>query len=118
VSREKIIKARAKRRKYRVRDRLQSKGIKLRISVFRSNKNISAQIIDDAKGKTVASFSSANLEKREGDKTAVAKTVGKELGKKAMEQGIEHVFFDRGPFLFHGRVKALAEGLRESGLKF
>jgi large subunit ribosomal protein L18 len=77
-----------------------------------------AQIIDDAQQKTLASFSSLNLKKVTGDKKAVAKMVGMELGKLAVAKNIGDVFFDRGQYLYHGRVKALAEGLREAGLKF
>lgn len=115
----KIAKRRV-RRSYRVRNKLRriNRAGNLRIAVSRSNKNISAQIIDDSKGLTLASLSSVNLEKAEGDKTAVAKQVGLELGKIAQEKKIENVFFDRGSYLYHGRVKALAEGLRESGLEF
>ena len=106
------------RRKHRVRNKQVSRGKKLRITVFRSLKNIFAQIIDDSKHKTLASFSTLILKDKIGDKKAQAKQVGLELGKLAIEKSLVDVFFDRGKCLYHGRVKALADGLREAGLKF
>lgn len=100
----------------RVRDRIA--GDALRVSVFRSAKHIYAQVIDDSQQKTLVSFSSLNLNEAKGDKKSVAQVVGKELAKLALQQGIKEVVFDRGSFLYHGRVKALAEGLREGGLQF
>lgn len=112
---------RAKRRAMSTRSRLKStktnKPLLPRVSVFRSLNNIYAQIIDDAHDKTMVSCSSLELKNITGDKSAVAKTVGLELAKKAKEHGVEAVVFDRGRYLYHGRVKALAEGLREGGLK-
>ncbi len=110
----KLAKSKA-RRIQRVRQRLSGNGP--RVSVFRSLNHIYAQIIDDAQHHTLASCSSQELEKVKGDKKAVAKAVGKELAKKAVKLGISTVVFDRGAFLYHGRVAALAEGLREGGLK-
>lgn len=75
-----------------------------------------AQIIDDNQHKTLASFSSLELDKVSGDKTAVAKAIGIELAKRAKSAGIDAVRFDRGSYLYHGRVKALCDGLREGGL--
>ena len=118
MSAEKRLKLQRRRRKFRVRGGLNSTGVKNRISVFRSSKHIVAQIIDDAARKTLASFSSVQLKDVKGDKTAIAKHVGVELGKIAVEKGISEVFFDRGGYLYHGRVQALADGLRESKLKF
>ncbi len=91
-----------------------------RLSVFRSNKEIYAQIIDDTSGKTLASASSrdAALKDAKGTKSELAVEVGKALAKKAQAAGIEAVAFDRGGYLYHGRVKSLAEGAREGGLKF
>lgn len=91
-----------------------------RISVFRSNKEIYAQIIDDSKGITLLSASSREkaLGSISGTKTEVATAVGKALAEKAAKAGIETVVFDRNGYLYHGRVKALAEGAREGGLKF
>ena len=104
------------RRAERVRARMREQGDSPRVSVYRSLKQIYAQVIDDTKGKTLASCSSKEL-KAKGDKKDLAKAVGLELAKRARTQGVESVRFDRGSFLYHGRVKALAEGLREGGLK-
>ncbi len=115
---DKKVKLRAKRRTFRNRNRQVSRGIKPRISVFRSLNQIYAQIIDDNTQNTSISFSSLNLKDKAGDKKIIAQKVGFELGKKAFEKGIREVFFDRRKYLYHGRVKALAQGLRESGLVF
>ncbi len=88
-----------------------------RISVFRSNRAIYAQVIDDIKGHTLASASSVELGKKSIN-TEVSKEVGKKLAEKAKASGIEKVVFDRGGYPYHGKVKALAEGAREGGLKF
>jgi large subunit ribosomal protein L18 len=88
-----------------------------RVSVFRSLNHIYAQIIDDAAGKTLASYSSLELKGRSGDKKAIAHEVGKQLAQRAASQGIAVAAFDRGSFRFHGRVKSLAEGLKEGGLR-
>lgn len=92
----------------------------LRISVFRSSKYIYGQIVDDAKGQTLASASEKNLDSSENTrtKTEKARAVGKLLAQRAIKSKIKNVFFDRGRFRYHGRVKAFAEGLREGGLKF
>ena len=91
-----------------------------RLAVFRSNKQIYAQLIDDSIGKTLASASSndKNLAKLKGTKIDQATAVGKSIAENAKSAGIETVVFDRGGFLYHGRVKALAESARKSGLKF
>jgi len=95
---------------------------KARLSVFRSSKHIYAQIIDDLKGGTVVSASTMEKTVREGGKTgadiAAAKTVGKLVAERALEKGVKDVVFDRGRFLYHGRVKALGDAAREAGLKF
>jgi large subunit ribosomal protein L18 len=93
-----------------------------RLSVFRSSKNISAQIIDDAAGKTIASASSLDKTLKEqvgkgANKEAAAK-VGKALAERAIEAGVKDVVFDRGGYMFHGRIKALADAAREAGLNF
>ena len=111
------------RRRRRVRTAIaKNSGGRLRLSVFRSSKNIHAQIIDDAAGKTLAaatSTSKALAEQLKGKtKSEKAKIVGTELAKKAKEAGIEAVVFDRGFARYHGRVKALADACREGGLKF
>jgi large subunit ribosomal protein L18 len=93
-----------------------------RLSVFRSSKHIYAQVIDDAKGETVAAASSMEKEARAGGKTGAnieaAKAVGRRLAARAKEKGVKQVVFDRGSYLYHGRVKALADAAREGGLEF
>ena len=107
------------RRRARVRRRIRSssKG-RLRLSVFRSNKYIYAQVIDDLDGNTVASASSCEkgITSSAGQEAATA--VGKLVAERASAQGVKEVVFDRGPYLYHGRVKALAEAARENGLSF
>jgi large subunit ribosomal protein L18 len=111
------------RRQGRVRGQLRrAAGERKRLSVFRSSKHIYAQVIDDDGGVTLASASSIEKNMREGLKTgasiAAAKSVGKMIAERAKEKGITDVIFDRGSYLYHGRVKALAEAAREGGLKF
>jgi large subunit ribosomal protein L18 len=111
------------RRKARVRSALrQSANGRLRLSVFRSSKQIYAQIIDDASGKTVASASTIEKDVRAtlktGADTGAAKAIGKLVAERALAAGITAVVFDRGQYLYHGRVKALADGAREGGLNF
>lgn len=103
--------------KYRIRKKVSGTGSKPRLSVFRSNKDIYCQLIDDEKGLTLASASSKTI-KASGTKINVAAEVGKELAGKAKAQGIENIVFDRGGYLYHGRVKSLADGAREAGLIF
>lgn len=111
-------------RKTRIKKRIRkiSEGTaeRPRLSVFRSNKEIYAQLIDDTNGVTLAAASSRDKEisKTEGSKSEIAQMVGKAIAEKAKEAGIEKVSFDRGGNLYHGRVKSLAEGAREAGLKF
>jgi large subunit ribosomal protein L18 len=106
------------RRSMRVHFKMRSQN-RLRITVFRSLSHIYGQIIDDSVGKTLVSCSSLELENLSGDKTAVAKQVGLELSKRAISQNItDNLAFDRGRFLYHGRVKSFADGLREGGLNF
>ncbi|GMU19812.1 MAG: 50S ribosomal protein L18 [Candidatus Babeliales bacterium] len=112
----KKIQTRKEKRKLRVRSRLQT-GDKPRVSVFKSLNHIYAQLINDVKQATLASCSTLELEKLKGDKKVKAHAVGLELAKKAKKLGIEEVVFDRGHFLYHGRIKSLADGLREGGLK-
>jgi large subunit ribosomal protein L18 len=108
------------RRKRRIRKKLSGNGERPRVSVFRSAKHIYAQAIDGSKGATLATVStlSEGLKNAEGTKTDDAKAVGAALAKALKEKGIEEVVFDRNGFLYHGRVKALAEGAREAGLQF
>lgn len=112
-----IREARA-RRKRRIRGRITGTPERPRVSVFRSNKAIYAQIVDDVAGVTLASARSAEVEGAGLDKTEVAKRVGALLAQRAKDKGIERVVFDRSGYLYHGRVKALAEGAREGGLVF
>jgi large subunit ribosomal protein L18 len=90
-----------------------------RLAVYRSNRHVYAQLVDDGRGHTVASASDLDPEVRgaAGDKKGRAKEVGKLIARRAKESGIERVLFDRGGFLFHGRVAAVAEGAREEGLQ-
>lgn len=115
MSLERKIKQKRQRRTLRVRSRL-SVNETPRVSIFRSAKHIYGQVIDDSTGKTLASCSTLEMTDLKGDKTAVAHQIGKILGKRAVENNVAKVVFDRGPFLYHGRVKAFAEGLREAGL--
>jgi len=106
------------RRILRVRAKVKRYGMPPRVSVFRSLKHMYAQIIDDMNQHTIASCSSLEVDDLKGDKTAVARAIGLELAKRAKEKGVDAVVFDRGRFKFHGRVKALADGLREGTLRF
>lgn len=101
----------------RIRKKISGTSSIPRLSIFRSNKNIYAQCIDDLSGKTIASASSKSVS-TDGTKIDVAKAVGSALAEKAKSAGISTVVFDRGGNLYHGRVKALAEGVREGGLTF
>ena len=114
--------ARAAFRKLRTRNKIEGTADRPRLSVFRSSKHIYAQVIDDLKGETLASASSLEKSMRDGGKTGAdidaAKAVGKLLAERAAEKGVKEVVFDRGSYLYHGRVKALADAARESGLSF
>ena len=106
------------RRAERVHYKVQmTAGGKPRVVVFRSLSHIYAQVIDDLAGKTLISSSTLILKNNEGDKTAKARLVGIDLAKKALEAGITEACFDRGRYLYHGRVKSVVDGLREAGLK-
>ena len=107
-----------RRRAQRVRTRLRSVATgRPRLSVFRSNKNIYAQIIDDGSGKTLVAASTLEGEDKGADKDAAAR-VGKLIAERAIEKGVKDVVFDRGGYIYHGRVKALADAAREAGLNF
>jgi large subunit ribosomal protein L18 len=101
-----------------VRKKISGTSERPRLSVFRSNRGIYAQIIDDLKGVTIAAASSVEL----GDKTKLntenSKAVGKKIAEKAVSSGVQSIVFDRNGYLYHGNIKALAEGAREGGLKF
>ena len=108
--------ARRNKIKTRIRGKISGTAERPRMSVFRSNKGIYVQLIDDLAGRTLVAASSKGLEG--GTKIEVAARVGAEIAKKAMESGITTVVFDRNGYLFHGRVKSLADAAREAGLKF
>ena len=109
-----------KDRQQRVRYKNKKVSNRKRLTVFRSNNHIYAQLIDDVSGSTIVSSSSTDKEisKTKGNKTETASLVGKKLAEKAVSKGIKQVSFDRSGYLYHGRVKSLAEGAREGGLKF
>jgi large subunit ribosomal protein L18 len=106
------------RRALRVRSKVRGTAERPRLSVFRSNRAIWAQIIDDGKGRTLASASSVHVTGKGLSKKDQAAKVGELLAKRAKDAGIAKVVFDRGPYLYHGRVKALADGARQGGLDF
>lgn len=99
-----------------IRNRVTGTAERPRLSIFRSNKQIYAQLIDDVNGKTLASAGSA-ADKQDGPKVDQAKKVGQAIAERAKAAGVETVVFDRGGYLYHGRVKALADAAREAGLK-
>ncbi|HSC51418.1 MAG TPA: 50S ribosomal protein L18 [Gaiellaceae bacterium] len=106
------------RRHRRVRGKVFGSAQRPRLVVFRSNRGIEAQLVDDLEGKTLAAASWLNLKSFKGSKTEQAAEVGKLLAQNAKQAGVETVVFDRGGYLYHGRVKALADAAREGGLKF
>lgn len=110
--------ARRKRIHMRIRKKMSGSSTRPRLSVFRSNKQIYCQLIDDNKGTTLASASSNDEGVAGGTKSDVAKKVGELIGARAQEINVSEVVFDRGGLLFHGRIKALADGARSAGLKF
>jgi large subunit ribosomal protein L18 len=101
----------------RIRKKLDGSAERPRLTVYRSSKHIYAQIIDDATGKTLAAYSTleGNLDKKN---LSIAKQVGQEIAKRALGKNIKNVVFDRSGYVFHGRVKAVADGAREAGLSF
>ncbi|HUV70200.1 MAG TPA: 50S ribosomal protein L18 [Terracidiphilus sp.] len=102
----------------RIRAKLSGTGERPRLNVYRSLNHIYAQVIDDQKGETLASASSLTLKLKTGGNIASAKETGKAVAELAVKQGIKKVVFDRGGYLYHGRVKALADAAREAGLEF
>ena len=113
-----VLEAR-KRRHKRVRGKVQGTAERPRLVVFRSNRGIEAQLVDDIAGRTVASSSWLGLKKSfKGDKSEQAAEVGKQLAASAKKAGVDACVFDRAGYLYHGRVKALADGAREGGLNF
>lgn len=111
--------ARRKKIKTRIRGKISGTAERPRLAVFRSNKEIYVQLINDAAGNTLAAASTRDKDfARTGTKSDQSKGVGLAIAKKAAEKGISTVVFDRGGYLYHGRIKAVAEGAREGGLKF
>lgn len=110
------------KRKRSIRKRMSGTSERPRLTVFRSSRHIYAQIIDDASGRTLAAASSLEKAVKEAlnmeNNVAMAKYIGKLVGERAVEQGIQKIVFDRNGFLYHGRVKAVSEGAREAGLQF
>ena len=106
--------------RYRIRKKISGSAQKPRLSVFRSNRDIYVQLIDDASGVTIASASSkqADIAAQTTNKVEKSKLVGNAIAKKSEELGIKDVVFDRSGYIYHGRVKAVAEGAREGGLQF
>ena len=107
----------------RLRAKVKGTAKRPRLSVFRSNKHIYAQLIDDEKGKTLMSVNdlslkSAGADKKSGKKSEIAKIIGQKIAKKAEDKKIKKVVFDRAGYKYHGRIKAVAEGAREGGLEF
>ncbi|AWG21394.1 50S ribosomal protein L18 [Flavobacterium faecale] len=109
---------RRQRIRFRIRKTISGTTAKPRLSVFRSNNEIYAQLIDDVNGVTILAASSREKEIEKGTNVEVAAAVGKLVAEKALKAGIETVTFDRGGYLYHGRIKSLAEGARAAGLKF
>ncbi len=122
VAHAKEIQRQRLRRQHRVRKPLKGSAVKPRLSVFRSNKHVYCQIIDDAAKKTLVAASTRDKDVRAALKTTgnkeAATAIGKSIAEKAMAAGIQAVCFDRGPYKYHGRVAALADAAREAGLKF
>ena len=106
------------RRHERLRSKVKGSATCPRLSVYRSNAHIHCQVIDDEAGKTLVACSSLEMKLANGSNIDAAKQVGSELAKRCLEKKIENVVFDRGGYIYHGRVKAVAEAAREAGLKF
>ena len=102
----------------RIREKLSGTTDRPRLNVYRSLSHIYAQVIDDQKGETLASASTLEMKSKTGGNVAAAKEIGKAIAEKAVAKGIKQVVFDRGGYLYHGRVKALADAAREAGLEF
>ncbi|MEA3449881.1 MAG: 50S ribosomal protein L18 [Patescibacteria group bacterium] len=106
------------RRHNRVRAKISGTGVRPRLSVFKSNSSIYLQLIDDRNGKTLVSANVKEVRKKDLNKTEQAAELGKLIAEKAKKEKIDVVVFDKGPYKYHGRVKAVADAARESGLKF
>ena len=111
---------RRQRLRFRIRKTVTGTVQRPRLAVFRSNKEIYAQLIDDVSGKTITAATSRDkdIDASKANKVEAAKLVGKAIAEKAVKAGVDTISFDRGGYLYHGRVKSLAEGAREGGLKF
>ena len=118
MNRLKTLAKRRKVRAFRTRARVRGTEERPRVSVYRTNMHIYAQMIDDESGRTLCEANSKAMKLKYGGNIDAAKQVGEELGRKAKEQNVERVGFDRGSYRYHGRVKALADALRSAGLKF
>ena len=103
---------------FRIRQKMEGTTARPRLNVYRSLNHIYAQVIDDAKGETILSASTLSAKLKGGGNVAAAKEVGKLVAERALEKGIKKVVFDRGGYLYHGRIKALADAAREAGLEF
>ena len=112
------IKDRRKRIKLSIRHKIEGTPARPRLSVFKSNKAIYAQLVDDSKGHTLLAASSKDLNDKSGVNLEISKNVGKKVAEQALANGIKEIVFDRNGYLYHGNIKALAEGAREGGLKF
>lgn len=102
----------------RIREKISGTAARPRLNVYRSLNHIYAQLIDDQKGETIVSASSLSLKLKTGGNVATAKEIGKAVAERAIEKGVKKVVFDRGGYLYHGRIKALADAAREAGLEF
>jgi len=118
VGTQKRLSKQRQRRAFRVRRKVRGTPECPRVSVHRTNKHTYAQMVDDESGRTLCTISSLGLKLEQGGNVDAAKAVGEALGKKAVEMKIERVGLDRGHFRYHGRVKALADGVRSAGVKF
>ena len=103
---------------FRIRQKMRGTAERPRLNVYRSLNHIYAQVIDDQKGETLVSASTLSLKTKTGGNVAAAKEIGKAVAEAAVKQGIKKVVFDRGGYLYHGRIKALADAAREAGLEF
>jgi len=102
----------------RIREKLSGTSERPRLNIYRSLNHIYAQVVDDQKGETLAAVSSLQLKLKTGGNVAAAREIGKAVAEKAVSKGIKRVVFDRGGYLYHGRIKALADAAREAGLEF
>ena len=118
MNRLKTLAKRRKMRAFRVRNRVRGTEERPRVSVYRTNLHIYVQMIDDESGRTICEASSLSMKLPQGGNVEAATKVGEELGRRAKDVKVERIGFDRGSYRYHGRVKALAEALRSSGLKF